>query len=145
MRYLFTLSLLLILTSCTSAPMYTASNDPDSGYALVYIYWLPESISTTFAPGVIVNDTRHHNIISGTYLYSYLKASTYEIGLKFGLKRLSGAFDFQSGRTYFIKVTSGIRPAGLPNTLLNFRMRVVDSVTGSHEIKATRLAGELVL
>jgi len=145
MKYIFSIFLLLLLTACASTPMYTASKKPGTGQALVYIYWLPETTSATFSPNIVVNDNQTQNISNGTYLFSYLQAGQYKIGLKFGLKKLLGTFKFESGKTYFIKVTSGIRPIGLPYTLMNFRMRTVDSDTGSQEIKATRLAGELEL
>jgi len=86
--------------------MYTASKEPSAGQALVYIYWLPESTSTTFSPGVVVNDIQYHSILNGTYLFTYLQAGQHIIGLQFGLKELSGKFEFHSGKTYFIKVTS---------------------------------------
>jgi len=133
------------MTGCASAPSYTASKEPESGRALVYIYWLPESTSATFAPMIIINNTQYQNIRNGGYIFSYLREGKYKIGLQFGLKKLLGTFKFSSGETYFIKVTSGIRPVGHSYTLLNFRMKVVDSDTGSQEIKNTSLIGELEL
>ncbi len=145
MSGLLSLAALLLVTGCASAPMYTTNKSPETGYALVYIYWLHEATITSFTPGIIINNTPYQRIGNGRYIYSYLREGRYALGLQYGLKRLSGEFKFNSGGTYFIKVSAGIRPVGLSYTLMNFTMKVVDSKTGRQEIKNTTLMGELEL
>lgn len=145
MKNILSVFVLMLATGCASAPRYVASNGPETGQALVYIYWVPAYTTYELSPSIIIDGKKYQNIRSGGYVYSYLKEGEYKIGLQFGLRQLNTSFRFNGGETYYIKVTSGIRPVGHYNTLANFRIENIGTTTGSQEIVQTSLISELIL
>ena len=147
MKKLLLIIAVITISGCATGPAFVPSKEPDDKSALLYIYRPSDFVNSMISPEIIINDKKYNGVTNGGYLYSYVEAGNYSIGINYGSNenKKDMDIDIKGGNTYYVRVTTGQKPLKYPYTLTFFNVENATSDNGKKEITDTSLISKFSL